>query len=252
MLKAVTVALLIALAAGGAHADNKEAARASYIEGTRLYDLADFNAALEAFKKAYLNYEEPAFLFNIAQCYRSLGNKPEAVRFYRTFLRKVPQAPNRDEVLKIIANLEQQIAQDHASRVEPPTGMLPPATKPGEKPMAERIEKPAGERVAVERPVERQPVVERPVERPIVVEHPVERPIVVEHPVVERPVEVAPIDTAPQRTPVYRRWWLWTIVAAVVVVGVAVGVGVALSSSPAKFSPTLGEIGPGRALTVHF
>ena len=35
----------------------------------------------------------------------------------------------------------------------------------------------------------------------------------------------------PQKLPLYKRWWLWTAVGAVVVVAVAVGVGVGVSLS---------------------
>ncbi len=79
--------VLLLLCAAAAHADNKQVARDAYREGARFYDLADFDHALESFKKAYLAQEEPSLLYNIAQCYKQLGNKPEALRFYRTFLR---------------------------------------------------------------------------------------------------------------------------------------------------------------------
>lgn len=62
-----------------------------------------------------------------------------------------------------------------------------------------------------------------------------------------RPVEpaavviAAPVAPAPAKTPIYRKWWLWTAVGAAVVVGVGVGVGVSQSgtSYPAA-SPTSG------------
>src|SRR5512143_3705253 len=94
---AILSAVLAVLTATGARAEDKAAARAAYAEGTKYYDLNQFEPALKAFEKAYWNYEEPAFLFNIAQCYRQLDRKPEAVKFYRSFLRKVPEAPNRVE-----------------------------------------------------------------------------------------------------------------------------------------------------------
>jgi tetratricopeptide (TPR) repeat protein len=113
------------LVANVASADNKNVARDAFTEGTRLYDLADFKGALEAFKKAYLNYEDPSFLFNIAQCYRQLNNKPEALRFYRTYLRKTSDPPNTEEVRRLIATLEAAIAQEKAA---PPKVTPPPAT----------------------------------------------------------------------------------------------------------------------------
>jgi len=83
MLRGIVAAALVCALAGVAFADNKEAAKEAYTEGKRQYDLGEYDAALAAFKKAYLNYEEPVFLFNIAQCYRAIGDKPAAARTYR-------------------------------------------------------------------------------------------------------------------------------------------------------------------------
>jgi tetratricopeptide (TPR) repeat protein len=52
----------------------------------------------------------------------------------------------------------------------------------------------------------------------------------------------------PRKTPVYKKWWLWTLVGvAAAGVAVGVGVGVALSS---KFQSDLGSFGP--SLTVRW
>jgi tetratricopeptide (TPR) repeat protein len=120
--------LLFTTISSTAHADNKSAARDSFREGSRQFDLGEFKLALDAFKKAYLLYEEPAFLFNIAQCHRQLGDKPEAIRFYKTYLRKVPTAPNRAEVERIIATLEAE--QEQATKNKPPAGTIEPAPPP--------------------------------------------------------------------------------------------------------------------------
>jgi tetratricopeptide (TPR) repeat protein len=54
---------------------------------------------------------------------------------------------------------------------------------------------------------------------------------------------------APRKTPVYKKWWLWTIVG-VAAAGLAVGLGVGLappsSPTPSSFNPTLGRVGPGK------
>jgi tetratricopeptide (TPR) repeat protein len=193
LLATVTVCALM----GSARADNKALARDLFREGTRQYDLGDYSKALELFKKAYLNFEEPAILFNLAQCQRQLGDKPEAVKLYRSFLRKVPDSPARPEVERIIARLESEIAQEQASKKTPPQGTLAPVERPAPPPS-----------VAPQTAVR-------------------ETPKSVDH------------------TPVYRKWWLWTAVAAVVVVGASVGLGVGLSSQPTKFDPTLHGFGPG-------
>jgi tetratricopeptide (TPR) repeat protein len=65
-------------------------------------------------------------------------------------------------------------------------------------------------------------------------------------------VQTAP-PPEPKKTPVYKKWWLWTIVGVVVAGGVATGVGIALapprSPTPDSFMSTLGRVGPG--LTVR-
>ena len=126
----ISVLLLIVAVAGPAYADDKEVARQAYVEGKRLYDLADFAGALEAFKRAYLNYEEPTFLFNIAQCFRQLGNKPEAIRFYRSYVRNVSDGPVTEEARRLIANLEAsakaEAAAPSASQHAPALTASPP------------------------------------------------------------------------------------------------------------------------------
>ncbi|HEX4462903.1 MAG TPA: hypothetical protein VIA18_33245, partial [Polyangia bacterium] len=51
---------------------------------------------------------------------RQLGDKPQALRFYRTYLIKVPQASNRTEVLDMIARLERASAEAQAMKTSPP------------------------------------------------------------------------------------------------------------------------------------
>src|SRR5277367_5883450 len=110
----VLTALLFVALTPPAFADSKGAAKAAFHDGTRQYEIGDFAAALAAFKRAYLAYEDPAFLFNIAQCHRMLGEKPEALRQYRMYLRKFPQSANSAEVQRIIADL--QVAVDAEQR----------------------------------------------------------------------------------------------------------------------------------------
>ncbi|HET6283013.1 MAG TPA: tetratricopeptide repeat protein [Polyangia bacterium] len=82
------------------------AARANFKQGTVYYNLNRYKDALVEFEAAYLAQPDPAFLFNIAQCHRKMGNTAEAVRFYRTYLREDPRAANRAEVEKRIGELE--------------------------------------------------------------------------------------------------------------------------------------------------
>jgi tetratricopeptide (TPR) repeat protein len=133
-MRHLLAALVCLTLLGVAHAeDKKDVAREAFRLGTLQYDLGDFKAALAAFKKAYLQYEDPAFLFNIAQCERQLGDKTEALRTYRVFLNKAASAAQRAQVEKIVRELEIVIEQDTAVAARPPTEtMAPGATRGGE------------------------------------------------------------------------------------------------------------------------
>jgi len=75
------VAAVVAVLAGpalGADGD-KAAARAHFEAATRLYDIHEYAKALEEYKEAYLAKPDPAFLFNVGQCYRKLGKLDKAL-----------------------------------------------------------------------------------------------------------------------------------------------------------------------------
>lgn len=127
-LRSVIVSLVLLLAASAsAETYDKDAARAAFERGTRHYNLAEYPKALDEFREAYRNYPEPSFLYNIAQCYRQVGDKPNAIRFYRTYLRETPNAPNRDEVNRLISALERAVADDQMAKANQPT---PPPPQP--------------------------------------------------------------------------------------------------------------------------
>src|SRR5688572_6331199 len=96
-LLAVAALCALWLTASLAVAD-KDRARAAYKRGMQHYNLTEYREALDAFKEAYREFEEPALLFNIGQCHRQIGDKAIAIRFYRNYLNSVPGAPNREEV----------------------------------------------------------------------------------------------------------------------------------------------------------
>jgi hypothetical protein len=201
-----------------AQADNRQMARDFYKEGSRLYDVTDYRGALEAFKKAYVNYEEPTLLFNIAQCHRYLGEKSEAVVFYKNYLRKSPNAPNAEDVKGLIAELESALDQERRAKTAPPAGTLGPGQS---RSASSKPEKKSEPKTAAKPP-----------------EKPPEKPLFETSPVVETvPTTPAP---APQKDqPLIKKWWLWTAVGGgVVVIALAVGLGVGLSQGDSPYPAT--------------
>lgn len=106
----------------------KQEMKLHYDKATRAYDVGKYNEAVEEYQKAYEIGGDPAMLYNIGQAYR-LGDQPgEAVRFYRRYLQRSPQARNRDDVERRIADLE-KLAE--ARRQAGPVTPVPPvATTP--------------------------------------------------------------------------------------------------------------------------
>jgi len=250
MLRGIVATALVCALAGAAFADNKEAAKEAYTEGKRQYDLGEYDAALAAFKKAYLNYEEPVFLFNIAQCYRALGDKPSAVRTYRAFLRNWPKAPNRDQVERIVGQLETAIAQDASVKAAPPPDTLPPANTPPPKP----AEKPA---MASATPTPAPSTTAPP---PATVEEPKPAPKAKPAPPPKDElagmVEVEPNFDRPSGSSKPLKWWAWTLIA-VGIAGVAAAaaiIAVTQTSSSPKFPTTLPDFTSRglNALSVRF
>jgi tetratricopeptide (TPR) repeat protein len=95
--------------------DDTTAAKARYESGVRHFDLSEYDQALGDFKEAYRNKPDPVFLYNIAQCHRKLGHTDDAITFYQSYLRRAPDAKNRDEVERRIAELESLRAAENAS-----------------------------------------------------------------------------------------------------------------------------------------
>ncbi len=109
----------------------KRAAKQHFEQARRLYDVGRYPEAIEEYQKAYLNVEDPVFLFNIAQSYRLNEQPEEAIRFYKNYIRRSPDAVNRSEVEKRIADLQKEV--DDKSRpvqpiIQPTTPTQPPET----------------------------------------------------------------------------------------------------------------------------
>ena len=87
--------------------DRRATAKAHYETATRLYDIREYDKALREYKSAYLAQPDPAFLFNIGQCYRKLGQNQEALSFFQEYLKKASaDDPNRSQVEARIRDIE--------------------------------------------------------------------------------------------------------------------------------------------------
>ena len=105
---------------------DKDAARKRWEQGTTAYNLGRFEVAINHFERAYEYHPSPAFLFNIAQCYRQMDDCERAVFFYKRYLSARPKASNRAEVQSRISELERRCSEQREIPKRPPTGTESP------------------------------------------------------------------------------------------------------------------------------
>jgi hypothetical protein len=189
-----------------ARADTPSSAKDLYTAGRVSYNLSHYEDALKQFEAAYRLKQDPAFLFNIAQCMRNLKRYEDAARTYRAYIREAPgiDTSGREQVQKLIAEMDKDAElnrknQAPASRETTPSGSETSATQNNSSvtPKA-AVASPAGASLTV----------------------------------------VAADKPEHRSTPAYKRWWVWTIVGVVVVgAGVGIGLGVTQSKSSSNNLP---------------
>ena len=117
---------MVGLDSGVAVADATADAKEHFKNGSKAFDLGAYDEAVREYSAAYRLRDEPALLYNIAQAYR-LNNQPaEALRFYRIFLVKVPDASNRAEVESKIEELRKLVEQQQKAQQNLPPDKVKP------------------------------------------------------------------------------------------------------------------------------
>ena len=215
----------------------KAEAKAHYDQGTVHFNLDEWPQAIQEFRAAYRLFPDAIFLYNIAQCHRKMGDAPEALSFYKKYLRERPDAPNRAEVEKRIDELEATQAAQAKSREAPPAGLTPPSL-PAPTPAAAA---PSGPTPApAPGPAPTEPVAAPPAQ-------PTPPPVLgnAAPPVPARADFAPPGADVTTSTPaqgeaasgsILRKWWFWTGVGVVVAAAVVVtAVELSQSSSPGHY-----------------
>jgi tetratricopeptide (TPR) repeat protein len=193
----VALCLCLPLTSIAQTTEDRAAAREAFRRGQKLYEVGDFRGALAAFKKAYLEVDDPAFLFNIAQCLRQSGDKAEALRTYRMYLVKMPQARNRAQTEKFIFDLQAAVDAEKAAAARA-------AEREREREAAEKASAAAAPAVAT--------------------------------PAAATETSTADLSATATPKPIHRRAWVWgVVVGGAVVVAGAVTLGVVLGTRNGSF-----------------
>jgi len=130
ILAAVAALLFLILGASAARADDADTARELFTQGNTFFDLGQFDKAIDAWQRGYQLKNDPGFLYNIGQAYRTMGDPEKAIFFYKRYLINAPKAKNRAEVEQKIEALQKQVDEKQ------PPAAPPPATGPAEAPAA--------------------------------------------------------------------------------------------------------------------
>lgn len=198
-------------------AEKARSARVHLDTGNAYFNLEKYREAIGEFEQSYLEKQDPGTFFNIGECHRLLGNNAEAIRFLRRFLQETNNHPNRVKAEDHLADLE------GAAAALPPVVVPAPAARPTTSP-------PPGSAVpGTGAPQGSFPPASSPLRQPA--------PGVPAAPAETAAPALAPgalaISASPapaqSSTPVYKKWWFWTLIGVAVAGGVVAGV-VAMST----------------------
>lgn len=98
--------------------------------GRRHFEHGRYQDAIAEYRKAYELKGDPIFLYEIATCYRQLELNDRALFFYERYQSASPNAANRDEVDRNIAELERGLKNATGiptPRFPPRDRVLPPS-----------------------------------------------------------------------------------------------------------------------------
>jgi hypothetical protein len=215
VLVALVVSALVAARTAAAADTKTEKAREHYLQGDAFYKLDKYADALHEYEQAYIAKPDPSFLYNIAQCHRLMGDRADAARFYRRYLKDAPGAPNRAIAEKHIRELEAALAHGPGSDPGGPPAHAADATATTTTPASAQIQQPPP---ATATP----PAMPPPTATPL--SPPVPNLALASGPSDTRPPSALTVESGGATTtekedhhPFYTRWWFWTAVGAVVV-----------------------------------
>lgn len=129
------MSILIAIALAAASAEEVTAQAREHFKAAQLhYSLGEFEEAAKEFRETYRLRQEPAILFNIAQCHRQMRQWKEAYFNYRQYLGQKKDAPNKDEAESLAEQMRLKMEEEEEQRTR--IARNPAAAQNGESTLA--------------------------------------------------------------------------------------------------------------------
>lgn len=210
----ITIAVLIFSLTSPALADSTDDARHHYDKATAHFAVGEFAEAATEYQAAFKAKPDPALLYDAAQAYRLANNPEKALILYRNYLQLYPNQPNTTEVQAQIEKLREAIAAADKAKTAPPTGTTAPKRIEHESQQASHPEASSTT------------------------------------PALAGGSVSTASDHRAKKVPLYKRWWLWTAVGAVVAGGAVLAIVLSTKSSGSWSNEP--DVGPGsrNGLTV--
>ena len=188
--------IMLQLPAAAQADDAERLARAYHSEATKQFEIGKLKEAAQLYSKAYQTHPLPKYLYNLGLCHLKLGTLEDLQRAEINFLGCTRKAP--EGRIKEAARQQLQIVSKRIVELRKQAAHKPSPARPGPDPVV----KPT----AVVGP------------RPAV-------PLITHTPDPPPPVS---------STPVYKKWWFWTIIGVAVVGGTLGGVFGAQASQDSR------------------
>ena len=213
------------------------------------FNLGKFSDALADYQAAYQAKPLPAFLFNIAQCYRNMQDYERARFFYRRYLALDPRTANRRLVEDLIGEMSKLVEKADAEKAVEAGKVADTLKRPDVPPPVVEPTSPTTAGAATTPPAATGTTTTTASLTPAsattttttTTASSTSSPAPVPPPVLDLPaaapeasvdVKTAPDAGAPEARPIYKRWWFWGGVAAVIAGGVAIAVVATRNDSP--------------------
>ena len=118
----------LSAATPGADPSRVAHAKTLFDKGATAYAAGRYYEAIEIFSEVDRLYPNAQLCFNIAKAYDNLGSRPGALRSYREYLRRAPDAPDKDAVVTRVHELETLLAERGIQQLsvvsDPPDGLV--------------------------------------------------------------------------------------------------------------------------------
>ena len=121
---ALALAVLSSLAVSStAHADARAEARTHFKAGMAAIAAKSYDVGIAELEQAYAILPHPNVLFNIARAHAEAGHTEKAIDAYKKYLEG--DSADKEEVQKVVAQLEVRLAQEKAAAEPPPVAPVP-------------------------------------------------------------------------------------------------------------------------------